>query len=575
MKLNFLRKNRIKALQLFEDALTYVTEVYGQASKIFTPASPYGQILVILSEIAELIFFYIEVATSENNILTARNKTTVYGKARLAGHSAYRGAAARGQIQMNIRNFETSNFEWIEVRDRAAIRCLTNNQIYILQLGQPSVRLENLKSYNFNIIQGEYQRQTVTAIGTPLQSFSIVINSPIIDNEELYVRINGEDYKRFESLYDMSPNEKGYLVKTGLNGGIDIYFGTGNFGDVPVEGSIVEVEYLITNGPGGNIVNNSSAIYEFVDDLFASNGSSVNGNELIQINSVIPPSLGSNSENVDFTRIIAPLTSKSFVLANPDNYKYFLKKYDFFSYVNAFNTKEDQYVEDDNIVYLDLIPNIKNRLQGGQDYFDLDESVFVLTSLEKQNIENLIRNSQQQITSSEIRIVDHRLKKYVINIVIRFFENFNKSTIYTEIRTKLSDYFINFSRRDRIPRSDLIALIEQIEGVDSVNVFFISEENETAIRNGFYTKKIFGYDPVRKQRALIESAQVKLATNEDPNLGLDEFGDILITEFDIPLIKGGWSDRKDNFYREENSQNNLSGLNVFFKESISAKQLKV
>ena len=145
MKLNFLNKNRIKALQLFEDALAYVTNVYGQASKIFTPASPYGQILVVLSEIAELIFFYIEVATSENNILTARNKTTVYGKARLAGHSAYRGAAARGQIEFRVKNSENEPFEWIEVLDKTSIRCVSNNQIYRVQLGQSSVRLEKFK----------------------------------------------------------------------------------------------------------------------------------------------------------------------------------------------------------------------------------------------------------------------------------------------------------------------------------------------------------------------------------------------------------------------------------------------
>ena len=38
----------------------------------------------------------------------------------------------------------------------------------------------------------------------------------------------------------------------------------------------------------------------------------------------------------------------------------------------------------------------------------------------------------------------------------------------------LDEYFLNVNRRDRIPRSDIISIIENVEGIDSVNVFFIS-----------------------------------------------------------------------------------------------------
>ena len=41
-----------------------------------------------------------------------------------------------------------------------------------------------------------------------------------------------------------------------------------------------------------------------------------------------------------------------------------------------------------------------------------------------------------------------------------------------------------------------------------MNVFFISEENEKAIRDGFYFVPVYGTDPVTDQRVLIENKKI-------------------------------------------------------------------
>jgi hypothetical protein len=63
----------------------------------------------------------------------------------------------------------------------------------------------------------------------------------------------------------------------------------------------------------------------------------------------------------------------------------------------------------------------------------------------------------------------------------------------------LSNYFIYFNRKDIIPISDIVALFEKIDGIDSVKVWFDADvENETVYsERGFY--------------------------------GIDEYGDILLT----------------------------------------------
>ena len=53
--MNFFSKTRIQAKQLFFDAYQWLSQEYKQANEVFTPASPFGQILTVLSNLSELI----------------------------------------------------------------------------------------------------------------------------------------------------------------------------------------------------------------------------------------------------------------------------------------------------------------------------------------------------------------------------------------------------------------------------------------------------------------------------------------------------------------------------------------
>ena len=149
------------------------------------------------------------------------------------------------------------------------------------------------------------------------------------------------------------------------------------------------------------------------------------------------------------------------------------------------------------------------------------------------------------------------------------FDNFDKDSIRIEIRKNLDEYFLNVNRRDRIPRSDIISIVENVEGIDSVNVFFISERNEQAIKDGFYFVPVFGTDPVTDQKVLIENKKIVLKVDEDPQLGLDSFGDVVIENNDLAIIRGGWEDRNGTYYEPIPEANKISSLNIFYKEAIA------
>jgi len=123
-------------------------------------------------------------------------------------------------------------------------------------------------------------------------------------------------------------------------------------------------------------------------------------------------------------------------------------------------------------------------------------------------------------------------------------------------------------------------MIEAVSGVDSVNVQFISQKNEEAIRNGYYYKTTYKVDQIRSIKEAIRTKVVlqKDADGnvvEDPNLGLDKFGDIQIGLNELPIIRGGWEDRNGVFYSTDIKGNNISSINIvideFIDENLSAQ----
>jgi hypothetical protein len=568
--MSFFSKTRIKATELFNDAFEYLQRTYDQSVEVFTPASPFGQILTVLANLGELIMFYIEAVATELNIARARNVESIYGLSRLTGHDPTRGVSARGIIGLRLNTTAISQISgsYIQIQNLAKLQISQNNLQYFLRFNSDFIKLEksNPEFVNVELIQGELESQSFTGTGTDLQSYNITTKDAT-DQNFIKVTVDGFQYEIVDSLYDMDFEKKAVMVKTGINGGLNVFFGNKQFGYPPPLGSIIQVEYLKTRGSLGNL-NGKTLDIKFIDSGVDVFGNEVDLNEYLALNITRLPNFGSDSEDPDFTRLIAPYSSRSFVLANPNNYIYYLRKYNYFSFIDAYNTKDDMYINDDNIIYLFLIPDIQKKLTTDKDYFDVDEEEFTLTPDEKQQVLDILNESGRQVVTAEVRINDPIIKRYILNIVIRYFDNVDKEIIRNNIRAALNDYFLHVNRRDRIPRSDLISIIEGVEGIDSVNVFYISEDNENAIRQGYYEVPVYGIDPATDQKTLIEMKQIVLAEGEDPQLGLDEFGDIVIGSDELAIIRGGWYDRNNNFYEDVPNPTSMSSLNVFFKEAI-------
>lgn len=584
--LTFLQKTRIQSKQLLADTKTYMSRLYTRLGEVFTPASPFFQIITVVSEIAELIFFYIEDATVEQNILTAQQPESIYGLARLTGHDAFRGSSAIGEIKirLNTSSINEISGDAITIPANAVIKSNLNGLEYILRTNNDLFRIEksNFNYITIPIIQGSHEAQTVTGTGGELQSFNLNVKE-YTDHFNVRVSVNGQLWTKYDSLYDMLPSTKGYLVKTGINGGLDLYFGNGSFGMIPDLGATIMVEYIMHKGFNGNLNDAKDLTFKFVTEGSDSTGQTYDLNKILEVYCTQSPKMGSEPESIKTTKLIAPLASKSFVLATPENYEYFLSRYGLFSYLDAYNTTDDGYIDDDNIIYLFMLPDTKRKLTKNKDYFSLDLNEFFFSQDEKNGILGLLENSGQQMVTTEVQIVDPTPKYYRMDIKVRYFEGHSKTNIYTNIRAKVSEYLMNITRRDRLPKSDLIAIIEGVDGVDSVNIRFVSEAEETARKNGYYVSKTVTVTPStptletigngKQKFVFFKRTVVETQVNFEPNaalpesvIGLDSFGDIILGKEDVAMFRGGWVDRDGIKVPDDARAGEMAALSVYFDE---------
>lgn len=524
------------------DTINYLSKRFNQSRSVFTAASPFGQLLIVVENLSQLIFYYIEDSITELNINEASRLTSIYSLAALSGHNPSRSMSAVGQISLAINDGASDvNAEFVIIPNLTKIVCKNNGLSYILDLPQDEIKF-SLKGKDddlkLNIRQGVIESQTVTSKGRSLESFSI--GSPqnfFIDQFFVNVYVNGEKWERYESMLDIPRGANGYIARTGISTGLDIYFGNSTYGKIVPPGSEIVVEYLINEGPRGNIRTNDPGTvrFSFVDTGFTIFGKEVDLTNAVNVTVTQAPFFGVNPESSELTRLIAPKQSKSFALVNPDHYEVILRKLNMFSLINVYLDSEDERVLD-----MFMVPDMRKKFKNIQDYYGADLDNFILSDYQKSELLKYIEKSGSKLISTDVKIVDPVISNYVINASVIVYDDVPTELIKNDINIAISEYFINNKRRERIPKSDLIKLLEEIKGVDSVAITIVSENNEKA-------KKL----------------------NPDAQLvGVDSFNDIIIKENELPIIRGGFSDRHGNIYDTGLSDDSLGCVNINIKDII-------
>lgn len=544
---------RINISDILSESLQYLQDKFKQSKSVFTAASPYGQLLIVFENLSQLIFYYIEDSITELNLNEASRPSSIYSLAALAGHNPSRAIGATAQVRIVRKpNITEPPAAKVVLNNLFRVQCLNNGLTYVMELPQDEIRLSLVGEMTptvFALRQGTVETQTFTARGKAFDSFQVGFpNNFYIDNFNVSVYVNGEKWTKYDSLLDIPRNAKGFLCKTGITNGVDIYFGNGSFGKIPEAGAEIIVEYLATEGSAGNVRTDDPAQvgFTFSDTAFSPTGEEVNMNEFFDIFTVSAPNFGVDPEDLELTRLIAPKASKNFALVNVDNYEILLRKMQMFSTIKVYLQQDTRgTILDSRMINLFLVPDVSKLFKTGSDYFNLATSKFKLSDFQKNEILKYIEKSGTKMISTDVQIVDPTITRYVMFISIIAFDDVAVDVIKSDITDAVGKYFIALKRHDRVPKSDLIKIIEEINGVDSVNVTMLGEANETAL--------------AKNPKAI--------------PVGLDEFNDIIIGLDEFPVIRGGWTDSRGNTYAEGVSEEKLGAINIQIKKRVNRKSM--
>jgi hypothetical protein len=533
----------VNAGDLYRESTQFLQQKFKAKGDIFTLASPFGQLLVVLHNLTELILFYIEDSITELNIYEANRPSSIYSLAALSGHNPSRAISAVGTINVKPGpkvDFTKAPGNKLIFTKYMNLNCESNGLNYVLEMAGDESRLDmkGTTGLNFTIRQGRLQQQVFSGAGVQFQSIQVGYpNNFLIDNFLVNVYVNGEKWTKYESMLDLPRNATGYICRTGVTNGLDIYFGNGSFGKIPDNGSEIIVEYLMTEGSVGNINTDSLSelMFNFTDTALNILGEEVTLSDMVTVTCINAPNFGTDPESIALTRLIAPKASKNFALVNIDNYEVLMKKMQMFSSVRV---TLDEF--DNRVINIFLVPDITKIFARGVDYFNLIEDKFKLTDFQKNELLKYIKKSGTELVSTTVRLLDPTPRKYVLNISLVTFVDFDTDSIKGQVIDQIGSYFINNTRKDRIPKSDLIKLVEGIDGVDSVSIQIVGSANE-------------------------KSAMDNPKAVNPPLDGLDQFNDIIIAPHEFAIIRGGFKDRAGNTYEAGISDDKLCAININFR----------
>ena len=499
-------------------------------------SSVIGQLINVIGASVNNVMIYLQDAFAEQNKYTAQRKKSIYGLAAQTGFNASLGYAAGMNFRMIYMPNNVNDLTYI-LKNKTKVLCTQNGLTYNIILPQENViftTAKDMSSKQIYAVEGTFETQEFISTGGQLYSINVVFNGDCdITYTEVYV--NDELWTRRESLYDMAADGKEYVIHTSLNKGFDIIFGNDNFGRSLKADDKITVNYLTHNGELGNIDYSLPVSIVFSDPIVDASGNEINADEVFNIEiAERPANNGTYSDKTDFVKEMIGYNSRAMVLADEKNYKLYLSRISFVGWNHTWSE------EGSLVVNSIILKNYKTQMENGDEYFNLKEKDFILSDEQKKSIQTSIKNSGSQLAGTVLNIFDPKLVKYAVYVYIKMNDvSYDKTLIQDNIHKLIGQFMGDINSDTIIAKSDIVHLLKSnIENIDSVDIYFLSERNEKAIIDGKYTIENYIYNPKTK---LYDTKSTIYSVIGDPGLGLDAHGNIFVESvFQFPVLMGGW-----------------------------------
>jgi len=361
---------------------------------------------------------------------------------------------------------------------------------------------------NITIYQGRFLSLTFTVDASLDQRF--IIPNPYVDTDTIRVYVKGSSdtglgkkYSLVDNIITINKDSEIFLVQEVKDEKYELLFGDGIFGKKLETGSVITVNYIVTDGRDGN----GASEFSFAGSIKNSNGSLIAPSDTVTVSTVQLSKNGSNIESIDSIKYFAPrLYSSQYRAVTVSDYESIIKT---IIYPNA-----------------ELVNVIGGEELDPPEYGSITISIkpkngLYLSQFDKQLI--LSRLKKYSITGINQKIVDVK----VLYVELESYIYYNTSTasgpenLKTKIENSLSTYRESLDLNKfggRFKYSKMLQLIDNTDASITSNITkIIIRRNLNVLLNQFTEYELcYGNRfHVNAEGANIKSTGFKIASETD------------------------------------------------------------
>jgi len=264
-------------------------------------ASDLGVVLLeLFSGIADMLAYYIDAQAAECYLPTARQRQNIINLCSLIDYRLHGPVAATTRLTFTLAEVHAEDIiipEGTVVRAPNAITPVPFVTVknMIIAAGQTQAEVD--------AVQGERISETFSGTGEPSVRFTLARTD--IANESVTVGVSGIRWQKVDHFADSDADDTHFILE--LNGldKVTVVFGDGKGGDFPRENAPIEVSYLVTLGPNGNLAPHR--ITEIVSPIYTSDNVQVS----ITVDNPVAATGGAERESMEHAKAIAPVVLRS------------------------------------------------------------------------------------------------------------------------------------------------------------------------------------------------------------------------------------------------------------------------
>ncbi len=551
----------------FDDTMrSYLQKALASIGVNYKSSQIFGVLLNGIKGVMQNVMFYIEDAFTEQNVFTAVRKKSIFNLAKISGYTPYYGCAAVGTAVISViagnetvYSSGTNSVSKLYISDGLQLRDTNTGLVYTISMPVDEYVVDVSKplvQHEFKIIEGTYYYSQYTATGYLFETFDVGVNG-LWDDNYIQVTVNGEEYSRVASIYEASAEEKAYVLRNGYDSLFSVSFGNGTYGKCLNEGDTVRVKYLKHNGTSGNVALDNIYSGRFMFDTMVSDakGNYVNAANYLNIEINNSISGGTNADTIREVKNAIGAESRSLVYVTPENFMLFMKRFSFVGWCNVVTKPNSLSVTGM------CLKNTGNIVTDTSDYYNITKDDLLLTDTEKEMMLTSLENSGKLFAGIQFSLEDPVVREFAAVCYVKLTNGtVNRDAATERIRNVFADYFMSISKSKLyIPKTAIIVKIMDScsDIIESVDFDFISETNESAYKNGYYTR----YRQDKDGSFYTASA----AYEPGSTVFIDDFGNIqLDSELETALLHGGFKYYTDKNGTSSDSVTLPHGVQVYF-----------